>query len=147
MLCCPPCSRPKQAAPSGQQQHQGSAPAVAAAEAGLLKPSIAAAVKTGTEPLKAAAELHAHEHAGEVTPGSRQEDPEHGLPEGVHPRWALAQLSRPAQAAAFAWLRVTEPPHAHVSDDLNLDCNAFEWTFSKPLLLVPAAMTPLSLAA
>ena len=72
--------------PSGQQQHQGLAPAVAAAEAGLLKPIIAAAVKTGTEPLKAAAELHAHEHAGEVTPCNRQDDPEPGLVEGVQPR-------------------------------------------------------------
>ena len=121
MLCCPPCSHPKQAVPSGQQQHQGLAPAVAAAEAGLLKPSIAAAVKTGTEPLQAAAELHAHEHTGEVTPSSRQEGPEHGLAEGPQPRCAVAQLSKQTQAAATAWLQLTEPPHAHVNDTLNLD--------------------------
>ena len=147
MLCCPPCSPPKQAVPSGQQQHQGSAPAVAAAEAGLLKPSIAAAVRTGTEPLKAAAELHAQEHAGEVTPNSRQEDPEQGLAEGAQPRWAVAQLRRQAQAAAIAWLQVTEPSHAHVSNGYNSDCNAFECTFSKPPLLMPAATTPLFVAA
>ena len=147
MLCCPPCSHPKQAVPSGQQQHQGSAPAVAAAEAGLLKPIIAAAVRTGTEPLKAAAELHAHEHAGEVTPSGRQEDSEQGFAEGAQPRWAVAQLGGPSQAAELAWLQLLEPPHALVSDDLDLDCTAFECTFSKPLLLVPAAMTPLLLAA
>lgn len=56
---------------------------MAAAEAGLLKPAIAAAVKTGTEPLRAAAELHAHEHAGEVTPSSRQEASEQVLAEGI----------------------------------------------------------------
>ena len=115
MLCCLPCSKPKQAVPGGQQQHQGSAPAVAAAEAGLLKPVIAAAVKTGTEPLKAAAELHAQEHAGEVTPSSRQEDPEPGLEEGPRSRWGAAQLSRQAQAAATGrCLAAASVPSCHM---------------------------------